>query len=101
MVIPTVGRSRLELVAPFVESGCIAGLSIEQVEVFLGEDRIWEEFQRDCDAHALGARWAAFARASVFPTLASGLEDGRAGPRAAVFLPRKGGRANSSREADK
>ena len=41
MVIPTVGRSRADLVAPFAENGCFADLSIEQLEVFLGEDRIW------------------------------------------------------------
>ena len=38
MVIPTVGRSRADLVAPFAENGCFASLSIEQTEVFLSED---------------------------------------------------------------
>jgi len=88
MAIPTVGRSRSDLVAPFEESGRFAGLSIEQTEVFLGEDRIWTEFEREGDARAFGARWAAFARASVFPTLTSGLEGGRADPRAATFVAR-------------
>ena len=73
MVIPTVRRSRADLVAPFEEGGCFAGLSIEQVEVFLSEDRIWAEFERARDAQSFGARWAAFSRASVFPTLAAGL----------------------------
>jgi hypothetical protein len=88
MVIPTVARSRADLVAPFVEDGCFAGLSIEQLEVFLGEDRIWAEFEDGGDAHAFGARWAAFSRASVFPTLAAGLDSGRADPRAAAFVDR-------------
>ena len=84
MVIPTVARSRADLVAPFVEDGCFAGLSIEQLEVFLSEDRIWAEFEDGGDAHAFGARWAAFSRASVFPTLAAGLDSGRVDPRAAA-----------------
>ena len=88
MVIPTVARSRADLVAPFVEDGCFAGLSIEQLEVFLSEDRIWAEFEDDGDAHAFGARWAAFSRASVFPTLAAGLDSGRSDPRAAAFVDR-------------
>src|SRR5271166_3633712 len=40
------------------------------------------------DAHAFGAQWAAFSRASVFPTLAAGLDYGRAGPSAAAFVDR-------------
>src|SRR3984893_2807910 len=39
MAIPTVARSFEDLRAPFAESGCFSGLSIEQMEVFLGEDR--------------------------------------------------------------
>ena len=89
MVIPTVARSPADLVAPFVENGCFAGLSIEQLEVFLSEDGIsGQEFKYGGDAHAFGARWAAFSRASVFPTLAAGLDSGRADPRAAAFVDR-------------
>ena len=88
MVIPTVGRSRADLVAPFAENGCFASLSIEQTEVFLSEDRIWAEFECHGDAHVFGARWAAFSRASVFPTLAAGLEGDRDDPRSAVFVDR-------------
>jgi hypothetical protein len=88
MAIPTVGRSRADLVAPFVKNGSFAGLSIEQLEVFVGEDRIWDQFECGGDAHAFGARWAAFSRASVFPTLAAGLEAGRDDPRAAAFVDR-------------
>ena len=82
MAIPTVGRSHEDLRAPFAESGCFSGLSIEQMEVFLGEDRIWAQFESDGDVQAFGARWAAFSRASVFPTLAAGLAGGRDDPRA-------------------
>jgi hypothetical protein len=88
MVIPTVGRSRADLLEPFEENGCFAGLSIEHVDVFLGEDRIWTEYQSHGDAQAFGARWAAFSRASVFPSLATGLEGGGNDPRAASFFDR-------------
>jgi hypothetical protein len=88
MAIPTVGRSRADLVAPFVDRGSFADLSINQIEVFPGEDKIWAQFEGDRDAHAFGARWAAFSRASVFPTLASGLTGGQDDPRAATFVDR-------------
>jgi hypothetical protein len=88
MAIPTVGRSRADLLAPFVEHGSFAGLSVDCAEVFLDEDRIWSDFERDRDSGGFGARWAAFCRASVFPTLASSLEGGRDGPRAAAFEDR-------------
>lgn len=86
MAIPTVERSRAELIAPFAETGCFMELSIEHVDVFLGEDLIWNEFERDHDAAAFGARWAAFSRASVFQTLALGLKGGRDDSRAAAFV---------------
>ena len=73
MAIPIVGRSLAELEQPFGE-GRFAGLSLDHVEVFSGPDPIWEDFERDRDAKAYGARWAAFARASVLPTLAGALE---------------------------
>src|SRR5258706_2987343 len=41
MVIPTVGRSRADFLAPFQPSGVFAGLRAEHAEVFLGEDKIW------------------------------------------------------------
>lgn len=37
---------------------------------------IWNTFQTVGDAHAFGAQWAAFSRASVFPTLAAALDTG-------------------------
>jgi hypothetical protein len=75
MAIPTVGRGRSQLLAPFDASRRFAGLTVEQLDIFLGEDRIWEQYERDRDAAAYGTRWAAFSRASVFPTLALALDD--------------------------
>jgi hypothetical protein len=88
MVIPTVARSREEFLAPFGETGSFARLRIEEAEVFLGEDHIWADFLRDGDRRSFGARWAAFARASVFPTLAKALKsDGDTG-RSEAFMTR-------------
>jgi SAM dependent carboxyl methyltransferase len=78
MVIPTYGRSRQEFMAPFASNGSFSGLAMEEIEVFSGEDRIWAEFQNNGDALAFGARWAAFSRASVGPTLAASLDPDRA-----------------------
>lgn len=70
MAIPTVGRSRVELLAPFGPDGGYACLGVERIETFHGDDLIWRDYERDRDAAAYGARWAAFSRASVLPTLA-------------------------------
>jgi hypothetical protein len=88
MAIPTVGRSRADFARPFADRGRFADLSIERLEVFHAEDRIWSRFEADGDAPAFGAAWAAFSRASVFPTLAEALEGGEADPRAAPFFNR-------------
>jgi hypothetical protein len=88
MVIPTVGRRREELLAPFGTAGSFAGLRVEEAEVFLGEDHIWADFERDGDARTFGARWAAFSRASVFPTLAEALENGGGPARSEAFMTR-------------
>jgi hypothetical protein len=88
MTIPTVGRSREEFLEPFSAVGTFAGLRVEEAEVFLGEDHIWADYQGDGDPRSFGARWAAFSRASVFPTLAEAVKsDGDAG-RAGAFLER-------------
>lgn len=78
MAIPTVGRSRADLMAPFGAEGSFAGLRVERLELFQGDDPIWRDFARDGDAAAYGARWAAFSRASVLPTLALDLEGDQA-----------------------
>jgi hypothetical protein len=88
MAIPTVGRSRTDLSAPFEETGRVADLSIENLEVFTAEDRIWNEYDRNQNAQLFGAQWAKFSRASVFPTLAAALAGGQADPRRASFFDR-------------
>lgn len=88
MAIPTVARSRVDFAAPFAKSGRFCDMSLENLEVFRGEDRIWNRFQATHDAHAFGAQWAAFSRASVFPTLAAALDGGQRDPRHAAFLDR-------------
>jgi len=67
-VIPTVGRSREDFLAPFAEKGRFEGLRVEEAEVFTGEDRIWSDFEQKGDACVFGSKWAAFSRASVFPS---------------------------------
>ena len=84
MVIPTYGRRREEFMAPFAATGRFAGLSVEGLEIFYGEDRIWEDFKVHRDPTVFAARWAAFSRTSVGPTLAAGLDNG--GARAVEFL---------------
>ncbi|MBV9732326.1 MAG: SAM-dependent methyltransferase [Verrucomicrobia bacterium] len=86
MVIPTVGRSRQDFTAPFAETGSFAGLTLQEIDIFYGEDRIWTEFQSHGDAGLYAARWAAFSRASVCPTLAASLDDKEV--RAAKFIDR-------------
>ena len=88
MTIPTVARSRAEFADPFAKSGRFEDLTIEQLEVFYGEDRIWAQFETNGDAQAFGAQWAAFSRASVFPTLAASLSRGADVPRFAKFVDR-------------
>ncbi|WP_119268809.1 SAM-dependent methyltransferase [Taklimakanibacter deserti] len=85
MAIPTVGRGLAQLKHPF-DDGRFAGLSLDHAEVFSGPDPIWEGFERDRDAKAYGARWAAFSRASVLPTLAAAL--GGATDRRTDFIAR-------------
>lgn len=87
MAIPTVGRTRAEFSAPF-STGRLAGLGLQAIDLFEGEDRLWQAFARDGDAHAYGARWAAFSAASVLPTLAHNLASGGHGDRAARFVAR-------------
>jgi len=84
--MPTVGRSRADLAEPFASHGRFGNLAIESLDVFDGDDSIWAQFERDGDTGGFGARWAAFVRASVFPTLALGLNGGRNDPRAGAFL---------------
>ncbi|WP_431231399.1 SAM-dependent methyltransferase [Mycolicibacterium psychrotolerans] len=80
MSIPSTGRDEKDFRAPFHPSGRFEGLSIEDVELFDGEDRFWSQFQSDKDADAFGTNWADFLRGSMFPTLAAAVdEDAEAG----------------------
>jgi hypothetical protein len=76
MALPAVGRSEADLTAPFAPKGRLAGLTIQHLEVFVAEDEIWRRFEKDHDAKGYATRWTAFARAFVFPTLATALVDG-------------------------
>jgi salicylate 1-O-methyltransferase len=86
MCIPMVARSESDFLAPFAPKGRFEQLEIEHLKVFNAEDRFWSQFQVDRDATAFSAQWAAFLRASVFPTLASALEGGVADPRSVQFF---------------
>jgi hypothetical protein len=88
MCIPMVSRRAADFLSPFAPKGRFERLEIEHLEVFDAEDRFWSQYRVDHDAKAFGAQWAAFARASVFPTLAAALDGGRADPRAARFIER-------------
>ena len=61
---------------------------MEHLEVFDAEDRFWAQYRIDRNAKAFGAKWAAFARAAVFPALAAALSGGPAGPWSAEFIER-------------
>ena len=76
MAIPTYGRTRVEFTAPFADGGTIAGLALSSIEIFLDEDHIYADYEKDRDAGAFGRRWASFVRASTFPTLAQALDGG-------------------------
>jgi salicylate 1-O-methyltransferase len=86
MSIPTVGRSTKDFFAPFAPKGKFENLSVEHLEVFNAEDRFWKQYQIDKDDKAFGAKWAAFSRASVFPTLAAALAGGVKDPRHTEFV---------------
>ena len=86
MAIPTVARTKAQFAAPFSDNGRFEDLSIEHLDVFHGDDRIFAEFEQNRDTRAYAAQWAAFSRASVFPTLAATLDGGAADPRRSTFF---------------
>ena len=88
MCVPVVGRKKADFFAPFAPSGRFEQLEIDHLEVFDAEDRFWSQYQVDSDEKAFGAKWAAFVRASVFPTLATALEGGPDDDRVAQFFDR-------------
>lgn len=88
MTIPIVGRREADLLLPFAPKGRFEGLSIEHLDVFEAQDRFWDQFRIDNDAETFGAQWAAFCRATVFPTLAETLDCPADDPRLAQFVER-------------
>lgn len=88
MSIPTVGRRESDFLSPFAPKGRFEGLTVAHLEVFDAEDRFWDAFRLDHDAEAFGRRWAAFSRASVFPTLAAALDCPAGDPRRVEFADR-------------
>ncbi|MCV7218398.1 SAM-dependent methyltransferase [Mycobacterium crocinum] len=74
MSVPSTGRDEKDFRAPFHPSGRFEGLSIEDIELFNGEDRFWAQYQSDKDAAAFGTNWADFLRGSMFPTLAAAVD---------------------------
>lgn len=86
MSIPTVGRRARDFLAPFAPSGVFEQLTVAHLEVFDAEDRFWTQYQTEKNAGAFGAKWAAFARSSVFPTLAGALREGHNDPRRTAFF---------------
>jgi salicylate 1-O-methyltransferase len=88
MCLPIVGRRESDFRAPFAPSGRLERLAIDHLEVFNAEDRFYNQFRVDHDAAAFAALWAGFVRASVFPTLAASLADGRRDPRTSEFSDR-------------
>lgn len=69
MVLPIVGRSAADFVAPFAPSGRYERLDVEHLEVFDAQDRYYAQYRVDGDAAAFGAQWGAFCRAAVLPAL--------------------------------
>lgn len=86
--LPIVGRSAADFRVPFAPKDRFESLAVEHVEVFHAEDRFWAQYLLDQDATAFGSQWAAFARVSVFPTMAAALAGGAGDPRRPEFLDR-------------
>jgi hypothetical protein len=86
MAIPTVARGATDIARPFDQAGRYGDLCLRRTEVFLAADRIYDEFEASRDARAFGRAWAAFSRASVFPTLAGSLVAAGDATRASAFM---------------
>lgn len=85
MSVPVVGRSAKEFESPFAPSGAFERLSIAHLDLFDAEDRFWKQYRGDGKARVLGAQWAAFTKAALFPTLASALDPERDQPVSVFF----------------
>lgn len=88
MSMPHHGRSAADLTAPFGDDGCFAGLAIERLEVFTGDDAFFADYRSSGDAEAFGARWAGVFAAGAFPSLGTGLATPPQDPRTATLFSR-------------
>jgi hypothetical protein len=88
MAIPTVARRRADLLAPFAPDDRFAGFTVDHLDIFLAPDWIWSAYEQERDAALFGARWAAFNRASVYPTLAQALSGEGGEARKIAFFER-------------
>jgi hypothetical protein len=60
MAIPVVGRTRAQFTEPFGKTGHFADLSLENFELYDGEDRIWTQFKASGDADAFWGAMGCF-----------------------------------------
>jgi hypothetical protein len=99
MAIPTFARSHADFMAPFrgIRASPASRLSISISSK--GRTASGKTFSAIV-AHRFGARWAAFSRASVFPTLAEALDGGLDAPRARTFVDKLEA-TNAARLAEK
>ncbi|MGA5535446.1 SAM-dependent methyltransferase [Mycolicibacterium nivoides] len=73
MSLPIAGRRAADFAAPFAPSGRFERLEVQHVEVFDAEDRIFNAYRSDRDAHAFGTRWADFCRFTAFADLGAAI----------------------------
>ena len=86
MVIPTVAAAGQTFWLPSDLTAALGVFVWRSWTFFSGEDHFWSDFEQDGDAQRFAARWAAFSRASVFPTLAASLDNSRNDSRAGQFV---------------
>lgn len=78
MALGVYPRRREDLLEPF-EEGHFNGLRVEHLEIFNLPDTFWADYERDGDKQSLATRQSLFFRAVFMPTLATALEQVRAG----------------------
>jgi len=88
IVLPAPVRNKSDLMAPFLKTGAFQGLVVEYCDVSTGPDAAWTGYQEHRDPNILARQHAGFVRATFGPTLASALDGGSAGNRAAAFIER-------------
>lgn len=84
MIVASYPRRKSELLAPFEDAGYFHGLRVEHYELLPLPDPAWADYLHDSDARALATRHALFVRAIFAPSLASALDQIRAGDIAAL-----------------